>query len=128
MSSRRATHLDRCQVLRERVYGLRLGHVGRPDVEQVVVAPAGQMPAVCWPLEAAHLLRVSGQRGHVVVGHAHVVVVDVAAARPAENKTREQFVLNENISKLKMKIIAVNFQFKQREWRMLKTYRHAVTL
>lgn len=51
----------------------------RPNVQDVIVASAGQVSAVRWPLQPADLLGVTAQGGHVVIRHPNVVVVDEAA-------------------------------------------------
>ena len=64
----------------------RAGHV--PDGDQVVVGAAGQVASVGVPLQAAHLLRVQAQRGHMVSRHTHVVLVYVAGARARAEHVR----------------------------------------
>lgn len=80
-------------MLRERVDGSRLctlGHTsGRwPDVEDVIIATAGQIPAIRRPRQATDLLRMTCHRAHVVVGHAHVVLVDIAATTSTAKFTK----------------------------------------
>ena len=54
-----------------------------PHTQEVVVAAAGQQPAVRRPGQPADLLAVSGGPGHQVLRHPHVAVVDGAVPRPA---------------------------------------------
>ena len=59
--------LDRGAVRRQALRRPRAGRV--PDVQQVVVAAAGQLRAAGRPLQPAHLLLVPPQRGRDVLAH-----------------------------------------------------------
>lgn len=54
-----------------------------PDLDTVVVAATGQGLAVLGPGQAAHLLLVPGQPGHLVLGHSHVMEHHHAITTPA---------------------------------------------
>ncbi len=79
--------LDRSSVVQDLVTRGSLG--GVPDVEDVVVAAAGELLAVDGPLEAADLLgvRVLEARCHVL-GDANIVVDDGAVAAAAAENVR----------------------------------------
>lgn len=49
-----------------------------PHTQQVVIAAAGQVSTVRGPLQPAHLLGVTGQCADVMLGHPHIVVMNVS--------------------------------------------------
>ena len=51
-----------------------------PDVDHVVVGAAGERIVVTTPPEATHFLGVVQKRPDMVVGHAHIMVMNVAAS------------------------------------------------
>lgn len=61
---------------------IRPGH-SRPNVDQIIVTATGQILEIRRPLEAAHFLCVTAQRGHVVFTCSNIMVNDraVSAAR-----------------------------------------------
>lgn len=82
-------HLNRGLVLAERVQGGGLASRNSiPDVENVVVTPAGEVPSTRRPLETTDLLCVRSERGHVVPLNAHVMVMDCTRPTPA-NQTQQ---------------------------------------
>jgi hypothetical protein len=100
------TYLDGRLVLGEGVKWRHLVTEGRvPDVEHVVVAAAGEVASVGGPREAAHLLRVTGQCGHVVICHAHVVVVDLARACAAVGEKQSFIYCDTGMSHLVLVVL-----------------------
>ena len=70
--------MNRCHVVPER---------GVPDIDEVIVSAAGQISPVGGPAEATDLLRVVGERRHVMLCHTHIMVVDITRARTTAKKT-----------------------------------------
>lgn len=55
--------------------------VGVPHNQVVVIATAGQAPAIPGPLQAADFLCVGSQGAHMVLSHTNIMVVDGTCPR-----------------------------------------------